>query len=426
MLQKNNLENALILCVVGGVLVANYFFQSPIQLNEGLGWDGRAYASLAEQFSQDVPVPSTQAPWVYRIGHTFLAGMVFKLFWGEGFSLKEAFQWVNYSGLAVSMLLLLSILRFYKATQRQVWVVMAFTALHFGGSVRFQAFDAYQSEPWANAFLYANGLLVLKICQDPSFNKRWGYFWLTMGTFWGMFFREYTVIPAASLLIYHLMWNRIGISTLPVGAGLLSFGLVRMMVVPNNTPGGALWFHLKDALYHLTEMNFASHVMAFLVVFGPFAFLVVRAGSAWFYDRRWLFDMHPIECLMFLCHFTLILIGGTDLERYWLWAAPLYVLAALQWQGGFGKQHPIFWVLFAMLFVLQLRLYMPIPEPAREGFGRLKLPLFGPAGNFDYLRLWAWHSFDINYLYASLQLAQYLFAYFLMWLTFRRPPRIIS
>lgn len=120
--QGRVLEVLLVALAFALVNVASAYFQEPISLLGGRGWDGATYSQVAEPLHRGER-PSGRAPFVYRFGAPYLVSIVLR----SGIGVIQAFKVVNLVGNALGLLLLIVWLRLYLAD----WRIRALLALLF-------------------------------------------------------------------------------------------------------------------------------------------------------------------------------------------------------------------------------------------------------------------------------------------------------
>src|SRR5215471_15199780 len=70
-------ELAIVLAMFVLVNIVSAFSQVQIGVNDGKGWDGAWYVTVAQEISSGKPLVA-EAPFVYRVGTPFLAALVDK------------------------------------------------------------------------------------------------------------------------------------------------------------------------------------------------------------------------------------------------------------------------------------------------------------------------------------------------------------
>ncbi len=130
-ISRNTLEVLILVTAFLLVNILGQIFQKPISLNNGKGWDGIVYYSVAEQFLKGQQ-PRAGAPFVYRIGTPVLVSLFFKE------DLLLGFKIVNLIANGITVFLLLFWLRLnLLAWEVRVILVLLFITQWHGRSGLF-------------------------------------------------------------------------------------------------------------------------------------------------------------------------------------------------------------------------------------------------------------------------------------------------
>jgi hypothetical protein len=164
---KHKLTVELIIALSLFVMVnaVSQALQRPISYNDGQGWDGREYFSVAEQFSRHQK-PVAKAPYVYRIGTPLLVACFFKndLFLG--------FKVINIFGNLFAVIFFILWLRLYLRHTKTRILVSAFFILMWHGPIRFVYYYPVFADPWVFALLLAGLIGINRLQARPTMARR--------------------------------------------------------------------------------------------------------------------------------------------------------------------------------------------------------------------------------------------------------------
>ena len=146
-------ELAIVLAMFVLVNIVSAFSQAQIGVNDGKGWDGAWYVTVAQEISGGQPLVA-EAPFVYRVGTPALAALV------DRDNLILGFKVVNLAANVTLTLLLMVWLRlFVKDWRVRLGLILAFL-LQWHGPIRFVHFYPVAADNWFAALLLA-GLLAI-------------------------------------------------------------------------------------------------------------------------------------------------------------------------------------------------------------------------------------------------------------------------
>ena len=303
---------------VGSALVAaivltwSVLFQKPFTYNGGLGWDGSHYTRLAAQCGRSQM--TANEPFVYRIGAPCLAAAL-------PLSPKTALWAVNIVSSILLIVLLETWLRQHVRADIVPFLLAGF-AFHWVAPPRQVWWYPTYIDPLAlcvivGALLFRNNIALFAIV-----------------CFTGTLVRETTiVIPLALLAGAAVGDRRGGAAMIPGAAGVLAcvaaIGLARLLVIP------ATDYWMADAaLYWAYEKALPSFVLALFIAFGPaLVLLAIRPAPV----TRFLRDFPEYAALLIIV-LALAWVGGSDTERFLLWASPIVLVlfgraaADLEWK----------------------------------------------------------------------------------------------
>ncbi len=419
--QKNLLELTLVLCGFLAVNILSQVLQQPVSFNNGRGWDGTFYYTVAEEFSRG-QTASTLAPYVYRIGTPFMASLIHKIpFLSQG-DLLVAFKLTNVVANFATILLLLFWLRQYINDWRIRLVVIFLFLTQWHGPVRFTYYYPVYVDPWFFAFSVAGLIGISRVTE-----KNLSILWLSVLVFFGTAFREtMMVIPLAALFVTNPVFPDWGVLQLtsgfpfsarqkftamklfiPLVASVSTLFLIRLMAVQTNP-----YSFLVEALKWLYGKPLLTYLHSFFIAYGPIIVLTV-------FNRRRLAPFllrNQYLCVYLIAVTVLAWIGGTDTERCLFWAMPVvYLLIGKSIQDNLSllKSAPF---LFALVLgqTISQRLFWTVPDYPNDVITPLPI-LTIPSNHFQYLDL---YSYSGNPTIQMLSLLEYslLAAILLFWL----------
>ena len=424
---SSRLDVLITLALFVAVNVASFYFQKPLTYNQGRGWDGWVYHSVAEQFKAE-KWPIGEAPFVYRIG----TPLVVAAFFGD--NLLTGFKVVNVCANLVTTLLFLCWLRLYLRDWRIRLLMTALFMLAWHGPVRFVYFYPALCDNGLFVFLMAGLLSIQKLRAAPGIG---GFFTLAIITLAGVIVREVMIIiPLAALFVSNPLvlsrptdtswlfaqaeraWRRFPWwALLPLAAALLGMLCVRWVVTPHpSIPyeffGTALWW-----LYNKSLLLYAQ---AWFVTFGP-----IIVAPIYFWRESWQFLARNQFQLVFLVGVAAAAwIGGTDTERFLFWSVPVVFLLvgkALENHAILSRVGLFPLVLLGTQLISQ-RAFWVIPDFPRPFVTPFPVLTF-PTSTFQYLDLYSCHG---NRSIQMLVLLEYviLVMILLVWLNLWQSRRI--
>lgn len=385
--------------------------QDPIQLNNGLGWDGRHYVKMTEQLLAGEPI-SYRPPWVNRFGSIWLASQ--RVLWFNT-SIKSAYLWLNFSlGISIVVSLLSTCLNQKKGQIIILVVGCLWWAFHWLGPIRFSFFDPYNADTFAVLVLLWG--VILTEDKKPTLIKQIIYV-ILIGI--GCLFREFVIVlPVAGLLSYRIKSKSIALNSIGFVAGVIGLFSARL-AVHNTFSDNSLWYHFKDVTFHLLEIRPLLFLLGAFLAFGPIILIA-------YLFRRQIWNTRYRIWLSILM-LIIAYIGGTDTERYLFWMAPILIYwVSKSVTYPMIKAIPtLFWLLLLVTQTINSRIWWPIPEPkACTGFGFPLLTSFG--GPNPFLQLFSHHGYQINYLYTIALFMEYgLLTIILLYLAGIKPKPLV-
>lgn len=371
--------------------------QPPITLNQGLGWDGVDYARMATQLTRGHR-PEAQAPFVYRVGAPWLAGVL------RPQDVKAGFLLMNRACALFAPLLLAGWLARQGVRGRTVLALSLGFALAWHAPLRLTPFYPAHVDPLMWLF-WLGGLYLLDFSERQSSPQRALWPWL-LWILPAVAVREILLLPALALaaqasplLLRRAMprdwWEHArhrleGWRVLPLALGLALFLLIHGWARPTQHYGflstALSWAWLKSPPHLLHGA---------LLAFGPLVLALVALGH-----RIWLPLLTRRQDWLVWVAGVLVFgwLGGSDTERLFAWGAPFVLWAAgLAWDQLWPRLRQSgarawLWLTAGVLAQgLSMRLLWILPDyPGRED---LVLPLFSPLSSTGrYLDLWSQHA----------------------------------
>jgi len=416
----NTFEVLIILAVLLATNIASQVYQLHITYNNGQSFDGVYYDTVAYQLSVGMQ-PSSDAPFVYRLGTPFLVSLFYKD------HLLFGFKVINIIANVLGVILLMVWLRLYLNDWRirTLLVVLFITQWH--GPVRFTYYDPTYTDPWLFVFLLI-GLIGMQKIKDRPGLIAVGL--LGLVSFIGVIFREVVlIIPIALAFISNPLplWQDKPIAEplaqvkriikkvyypflFPFVLGIAALLLVKSIASQSNdysfTKAALDWAYDKPAL---------TYLHAYFITYGPLLLLAV-------YSWRRVYDFlcQNQFMLVFLLGFMLLgWIGGSDTERFLYWAMPVvYLLIGIAIQENKSLlNNPWLILVLAAATVCSQRLFWTVPDYPNAFV--TPLPILSILSNkFQYLDLWSWFA---QRSIQVISLAEYLAlsAILLVWLRLR-------
>jgi hypothetical protein len=345
--------------------------QTPIQIFGGLGWDGVNYFRIAEQVKESRPLTGPK-PYLLRIAVPWLAAKTFPKNILEGFRILSLG-----SGFLVLVVLALILLQF-QISAEIIGLVLILAVTNPWGPIRFASY--YPVLPDESTLLVMG--LFLYVARPGR------YIVMSLIALAGALIREVTLIVPISFFIAQALepkrpLRRLALEALPVLGMVPVLLLCRKMGISN--AAAAHLFQIAP------RVNFAVSVLSdpvklllgFVNGYGPIFFVAI--GELFFHFRTW-WGERRIYVILLVMVFLVSLAGGSDYERFSLWAYPtLYLAAAFGiarlWQDlQFAPylRGSFFTVLFCAQFLAQ-RVGSEIPQDVRE-MSRVSFTLFSNYG----------------------------------------------
>jgi hypothetical protein len=423
---RTELLIALAMFVIVNVLSA--VFQPQIAVNDGKGWDGASYYTVAQEFS-DGQTLAADFPFVSRIGTPFLASRLFKD------DLILSFKIVNLAANVAMTLLLGAWLRLYVRDWRVRLSLIAAFLLEWHGPVRFIHFYPVAADNWFVTLLLA-GLLGIHILRRQAS-------WLVIGAvsvlaLCGVLVRESglliaLVVPLARNPL-RLQWRlpRIPVAWfIPLGVALAGYAGLYLVTHMNNTPspggGGPL----------IVPKSVPAYLLGWWTAFGPLLILPLfcwRKSLAFLWEHQYMAGLLVAVTLLASFQSPALQLPLQDTERYLFWAMPIvYVLIGRALDELLPiVSAPLLGVLVAAQALAE-RAFWTIPQPGAGdsadvfSHGASAFLLFTPLGGnvkyFDIFPAWMTQGYRLILLGEYLALGFVVLAW-LYWQSSRaRSPR---
>lgn len=360
------------------------WLQPQISLNNGKGYDGVYYSEIAEQIANG-EVPSTKAPFVYRIGTPAIVA----LFATE--NTPKEFRSANFLASILSIALLIAFLRLHLNDERLVLLLALLYIMYWQAPLRLTFFYPVHTDPFAIVFLLASLITVTKIQRGQKTTEN--LLLLTLLSVFGVIFREITLAPALALALSTLFSEGHKLSRdafklerfryyVPSIAGLIVLATIMLSV--NKTDDSSLFGATLGWLY---EKSVAKYLHAWFLAFGP----VLLLAFFDFTSVKQFFIQNKALLYYFLLIAFVAWAGGSDTERLLYWSAPVVFVLA----GKFLSERPELLTkpILAVIAITQLismRAFLLIPDEPSDY--QSVIPFLTPLTNeFPLFDLWSWH-----------------------------------
>lgn len=354
------------------------FFQNPINVGGGEGWDGALYSSMAQRFHVHIPIYD-RPPFVTRIGTPFLASFFLG---GQGpFFCYLAFLAVNLLANILSVWMLTVWLRFWVRDWKIRLLVSFLFQSNFLAPVRFVWFYSPLPDYWTLVFILG-GLILIAQTRDLWKTS----LQLSILAFIGIFFREMTALVPLYFLFFNFrfgsplrsFFKKVHWKILPSLAALAGLFCVHQIVRVKQVD----FFFWRDALWLIQTITLSQRLLIWFGAFGPLLLAVLLAPS----KPLELFRKQPWLLAAFLGTSLVCNIAGAE-ERYFLfWLSPLvYVLMgmALESKDSILKFWPVMGFMLATQALSQ-RLFWSTPGQFSNANHVNPLILLAPFGDLNY------------------------------------------
>lgn len=306
-------RSAYLACIVFAAfpLAISAAWQHPLTTEGGLGWDGAQYVQLAAQCWRQ-PLQALE-PFVYRIGAPCLAALV-------PASPRTGLFSIN---LAASVLLLFLLAAWLgRVVDRRIvpWLLAVF-AFHWLGPLRYTFWYPTYVDPLAMCAIV--GALLLR-------DRPIGLVTVCVA---GALVRETVVIVPASLMIGRLLtvtkWGRspdwraiVNDRAAAIGLTATTFSLVAIAAAHAVVRPASDYWMADSALYWAYTKALPAYLLAWCITYGP---MLVLPLACWRPVGKFLSEA-PEYGVLLTAVSALAWIGGTDTERFLIWAAPIVLV----------------------------------------------------------------------------------------------------
>jgi hypothetical protein len=403
-------------------IVLSDLYQKQISYHDGKGWDGVEYCRMAEQIAANQPV-SARAPFVYRIGTSFLAAKLFP------YNLNYGFKILNISAGVIGIYLLWFWLTLFVPNKVLRTLLTASYIFYWQAPLRLSFYYPYHADPIALVFLFA-GLILLKYLINSYSIKKIIYF--SAVTLTGVFFREICLIPALILFITKLidsiktpfdrnslkkkaifvfqsLYSRFpmisneyriklnftyaiyltkklfikNVYFIPLFIGTTGIIITHFFVNQNNN-----YSFFKSAIYWIYAKSILMYFHAWFLSIG-IIFIVVLY---YFSDNIEFFKKNKYLFFYLIVIIFISIAGGSDTERLIMWSIPvIYVLISniiSKYSNVFKS--PILLIIMVLTQIVSIRAFLLIPDyPDDDSF---QIPFLTPISNhFPLFNLWTIH-----------------------------------
>jgi len=432
---RSSLEMVIILSVFLVTNIASQVFQLHITYNNGQSFDGVFYYRVAYQFSKGVK-PSSEAPFVYRLGTPFLVSVFFKN------DLLFGFKPINITANLLSTILLIFWLRLYLSDWRIRTLLAVLFITQWHGPIRFTYYDPAFTDPWLFVFLLIGliGIQKIKVLSENSKDSvvkssLIGVGLLGLVSFIGVVFREVVLIipialvfitnpipllqeimsPLTKQQIIKLVKRPYYPAIVPAVLGIAGIFLVRSVVSQYNDYSFA-----KTAFDWAYDKPVLTYIHGYFITYGLLIIIPV-----YFYRRTFSFLWNNQYMLVYLVGFMVLgWIGGSDTERFLFWAMPVvYLLIGIEIEGNRNLfKSPLLILLLSASTICSSRLFWTVADYPNTF--KTPFPILSILSNkFQYLDLW---SFFAERSVQAKSLLEYLLlsALLLLWLKHRANQRV--
>lgn len=360
-----------------GMNLFSHFYQVPIAINEGKGFDGVHYYKITEDLKQGLR-PEAYAPFVYRMGLPFLIAKF------GSHDIFKSFGLINLMANSISLLLIiLWVRKFHKIDLVSVLAISIFI-LHWHSPVRYCYFYPITLDP-LSMMITLLGLFQVYLLKEKYSNSKLLVF--VLYSILSVSVREVCLLPAIALIFINQPFkkgNRFILAYyVPLLFGAITFLLLKNYGIQTNDYSGFV-----TALKWIYKKSLIMYLHAWFISFGTIIAVII-----YFYKDCLAFFKNRQELLVFFIVSAIFgLIGGTDQARILFWSFPVTILLIIEVINKNKKYMQDKFVLLILLVsqVLSMRVFYPLPEHPNE-YGT-KIPLYAIQGtDFNFLNLYTIH-----------------------------------
>lgn len=356
-----------LLCVV--VTLVGQQVQRPISLNEGRGWDGQSYYTVAEHLAQGRQ-PLAPAPFVYRLGTPALVAAFYP------HDLQRGFARVNLVGSLVAALLLVLWLPLHLAQWRVRVALVTLFLVTWHAPLRFLQFYPTYVDPWLFALLLAGLIALRRATTNPTVGAATS---VTAIATVGVLFREVVLLVPLAWLIARPSRR----AAVALGLGVALFLGIRLVVEPTGH-----YSFLRAAASAGYGKSLLGFVHSWFIAYGP---MLVIPMVFWREALTFL-RAHRDLAAFLLGIAVLSWIGGTDTERIAFWGMPVvYVLVGRVLETHPRLLQPSLGLLgLSLAQLVSARVFWTLPDVPSATPTPMPI-LTVPANDFQFLDLYTTH-----------------------------------
>jgi len=364
-------------CVVAVLALAGYLATQATWEDRGVRWDGAEYAAMSHQVVAGEAL-AAPAPFAYRVGFPVLAALI------SPADPVAGMQFVSVVSGLVSVLLMWWWLSGFGMSSVVRLSLVALFAVQFHGPLRFGIFLPTNTYSLAWVFLLLGLILFREVARRERGSPLLAAA-VVAACFAGTLVRETMVIVPMSMLFVRL--DRPGVRSryrITVGCSLASCVAAIWVTHRVATATGDYEFVSTAVAWAGTKTVLVMAAALFLS-FGPMLAVLAAAPrrALGFLDRN-----RELAALIAISS-VLAVVGGTNTELFWYWAAPAVLAATgvlLTAQTG-ELQRPWLALLLLAAQLVSERAFLAIPleEEPVDGL----LVVFSPLGGAAYPQLWS-------------------------------------
>lgn len=371
----------IVATVLAGLFTALSVTTQPTWEDRAVRWDATEYVKIANDLLAGTE-PTAAAPFVSRVGFPALAALL------SPTDPVRGMTWLTLASGVLSVLLMWYWLRgFQMYPVVRLGLVAAFT-LQFNGPLRFGIFFPTLTYCFFWIFLLT-GLILFRHAAKRSHLTPLVITALLIVCFLGTLVRETMLIVPVSMLFAgrHANWEsrraRIPYLVLVLTCILACLGaeaIAQVFTTQTNDYG-----FVSTAIQWLEAKTVLQLLAGLFLTFGPM--LAVLFCSPRQTLSFW--DENPEMPALILVATALAVVGGTNTELFWYWAAPAVfaTIGVVISERRLVLLQPLPVILLLVAQLLAERAFWPMPRSLNSDAP--PLVVFSPLGDADYLDLWS-------------------------------------
>lgn len=355
---------------IAALLVYGIFFslQAPISVNSGFGWDGYQYYVLSNNL-KNYGLVVGEIPYCYRI----LLPAICAYFPTE--NIKSNYEILN--GIAC-ILCLWMLIKVLKTEIDNNWYILAaglFYCCQFMMPIRHYIFYPVMLDYWSTAAFFVCLYLLQIPFKELGNNKRWIWFLLV---FFGTLLKDFIVLMPLFLftklriertLAQSCQYNKKEI--LGFILPLFSVGLIALIIPYYAVDSGysTTDYHLLSIIKNnLRSKTIIEIILSYYNILGLTLVLFI-----WRFKKLLeVLGKQPIYLLLLAYNFCMVLLMGSDSERFICWFIPVYLILLFKiLKDDFRiKDHPFSLSLIGIGLLFSCRLFWLMPTqqyPSADG-----------------------------------------------------------